>query len=290
MLTVKVEGIEELTRGLNDLAMSQVPWATVTALTWTGYSAKKRLYAEMRSKFDRPSPFVVPPASFDREDGVGSMRVEWATLAKPYAVVKMKDWAAGKQRVATDPLLRHHFFGGARVYKGLEKDLVGMRFMKQGEFIVPGAGAKLDRYGNMSLGQIQQIRSQLAVSVSGADNAATGSRRSKTNVAKAGVMFWSMGPEGQAPGKVKIDPETGIAYGTEGRSGRANHLPKGLWIRDGRNVHPILFVLKKAPTYRQLFDLRQIAADAVREDFAKNFRAALKKAIANSGHKGKWRR
>jgi hypothetical protein len=181
MLTVKVEGIEELTRGLNDLARSQVPWATVTALTWTGYSAKKRLYAQMRSKFDRPSPFVVPPESFDRQDNIGSMRVERATREKPYAVVKMKDQTAVKQRVATDPLLRHHFYGGARVATGFELLLRKKGLLANGEYLVLGRNAERDRYGNLGMANFERVISQLKLTGKdkGYNRDASGKRGSK---------------------------------------------------------------------------------------------------------------
>ena len=286
MLTIKVEGIEELTRGLNDLAKSQVPWAKVTALTWTGYSAKKRLYAQMRAKFDRPSPFVVPSEALDRQDNIGSMRVEWATLAKPYAVVKMKDQTTAKQRVATDPLLRHHFFGGRRVAKGMELWFREKGLLAAGEFLVLGDKLTRDRYGNMGMATWNKMVSQLGLTGGGKgyDRDASNKRGSKKNQAAAGTIFWSAGPQA----KKLIDVETGIEYGFPGKPGRQNNLPKGVWVRNGAELVCVLAVVSKAPSYKQLFNLQQIAAEAVREDFAKNFNAALKLAIKNAGHKGKW--
>lgn len=290
MLTVKVEGLEKLKAKLTDLEKTQFPFAVALALTRTARKAKTALYGHFRSKFDRPTPFVMDGSlpGLESRDDQGALRVEKATPQRWSAAVKLKnETAGGKQRISADPLLRHHFFGGARVHKVLERDLIGLRYMNPGEYIVPGYAAKIDQYGNISRGQIQQIRSQMRISSLGSDNAASSSRRSKANQARAGIMFWSYGPGTDIARKPTNRPnfETG-RYET----GRTQHLPKGLYVRNGRHVQPILFVIKGAPTYRKLFDLQQIAADALRQHFKDEFRMALRDAVKNSGYKGKWQR
>lgn len=289
MLTVKVEGLENLKSRLSDLEKTQFPFAVALALTRTARKAKTAIYGQFRSKFDRPTPFIMDGSipGMEGRDDQGSLRVEKATPQRWSAMVKLKDFTDGKQKIAADPLLRHHFFGGTRVHKVLERELLRLRFMDSGEYIVPGAAAKLDRYGNISGGQIQQIRSQLRIETLGASNSASNSRRSKANQARAGVMFWSYGNGTDIARKPtqRANFETG-RYET----GRIQHLPKGLYVRDGRHVHPILFVIKGAPTYKKLFDLQQIAADALRQHFNTEFKMALRDAVKHSGYKGKWTR
>lgn len=284
MITVEVEGVDRVIGRLTELEREQLPFAAVVALTWTARKAKGMLYEQMRSVFDRPTPWVVPPSPILSErDDTGAFRVEQATREKLYATVKLKDWQMAKQRIPADPLLRHHFEGGARVHKALEEQLIAYRFMERDEYVVPGAGARLDAFGNISRGQIQQILAALGISNSGSTNVPTGKRRRKNKVVEA--IFWSYGPGSRIARK-----PTGEVDYESGRYLRklAQHLPKGVWQRDGRSVKPILIVVKR-PMYRKLFDLRSIGIDAVRRHFEKNFRAALKKAIATSGYKGKWR-
>lgn len=283
MLRVKVEGIEELTANLNDMAKSQVPFATALALTRTARKAKSKLYGEMRSKLDRPSPFVVPGPGFEEYDSMGSMRVEQARPDRLFAVVKMKDWTAAKQRVATDPLLRHHFFGGARVAKGMELMLRDAGLLGAGEYLVLGKEMEKNRYGNIPKDRWEQVKSQLQLAVSGSEHRSSNSRRSKQKVATTGKMWWSSGTKG---GKL-IDIATGIEYGTKGRG---HNLPKGVWWRDGSRLICVLAAVDKAPSYKQRFDLQQIAANAVQQNFTSEFRQALKDAIKNSGYKGTWKR
>lgn len=288
MLVVKVEGIEELSAGLNDIARQQVPFATALALTRTARKAKGMLYGEMRSKLDRPSPFTVPGPGFEGNDAMGSMRVEQATKDRLFAVVKMKDWTAAKQRVATDPLLRHHFFGGARVAKGMELWLREKGLLSSGEYLVLGRNQPGDRYGNLGMAMWNRMVAQLGLTGGGKgyNRDASNQRGSRKSKAETGTIWWSTGPKG---GKL-VDMATGIEYGFSGKPGRQNNLPKGVWIRNGTEMHALMIVVDKAPTYRQRFDLQKIAADAVRQHFSREFDGALKDAIRHSGYKGKWKR
>jgi len=288
MITVKVEGIEELTRGLNEMAQLQVPFATALALTRTARKAKSMLYGEMRSKFDRPSPFVVPGPSFEDRDNMGSMRVEQATKERLFAVVKMKDWTTAKQRVATDPLLRHHFYGGARVAKGMELWFREKGLLAAGEYLTLGRNQAGDRYGNLGMAMWNKMIAQLGLTGGnkGYSRDASNKRGSQKSQAAAGTIFWSAGPKA----KKMVDLATGIEYGFPGKPGRHNNLPKGVWVRDGKELHAVLAVVSKAPTYQQRFDLQKIATDAVRMHFREEFKGALKDAMKNSGYKGKWRR
>lgn len=291
MLTVKVEGIEELTAGLKDVAMQQVPFATALALTRTARKAKGMLYGEMRSKFDRPTPFTVPPAAFDADDRHGSMRVEQATKTRLYAEVRMKDWTMAKQRVATDPLLRHHFFGGARVAKGMELWLRQKGMLAAGEFLVLGKNHPGDRYGNLGMAMWNKVVAQLGLTGAGKGYSrdASNQRGSQKSKAATGTIWWSTGPKGKTGGGKLIDLATGIEYGQAGRPGRQNNLPKGIWIRSGDDLHALMMVVEKAPTYKQRFDLQKIAAEAVQRHFRSEFDQALKDAIKTSGFKGRWR-
>lgn len=239
--------------------------ATMIALTKTAGHTKRLMVDEFKANFDRPTPsalksFFVDPAKKD----------------KLWSKVYMKDKAiGGKNGRSSAEILGHHFEGGQRTRKALENLLTQYGLMGPGELVVPGSAAKLDRYGNMSRGQINQILSQLKIIRAGFDNSPTGSRRSERNVARAGVMFWSNGPQGK---KVPvIDKATGIEYGYTG--GARNHLQKGAWVRMGAGVRPLLLVISAA-SYRRRFDMQRTGQAAVDRYFATEFDTALAKVKA----------
>ena len=238
--------------------------ATMIALTKTAVHTKRMMVEEFKG-FDRPTPATLK-----------SFFVDPAKREKLWSRVYLKDTSlGGKNRKSAAEIFGHHFEGGHRLRKALEGLLTQYNFIKPGEMVVPGGAAKLDRYGNMGRGQINQILSQLKIVRSGFDNAPTKSRRSKRNVARAGVIFWSYGRE--ANKKPLIDKDTGIEYGYSG--GAASRLARGAWVRDGGRVRPLLLVVRSA-TYRKRFDMQRTGQDAVDRYFRAEFDAALVKVKA----------
>jgi hypothetical protein len=288
VITVRVRRLAELTDGLTDLQRTQLPFAMALALTRTARLVKRETYRAFGEKFDKPTPFVMS-GSFPGEenrDSHGSLWVKQADKRQPirqqFARVWLKDEPYAKQRVAMDPLLKHHFSGGARVAKGLELWFRELGLLEAGEFLIPNKGARLNKYGNLSQGQYQQILSQFAMKrSSGYNNEASDSRRSQKNQAAAGKIFWSAGPGGAKP---LTDLATGITYGHTGMgAGRKNNLPKGVWVRQGKDLACILLVHRRAPNYPRSINLQQIGDRVVREHFAAEFKAALRDAMRTAG-------
>lgn len=263
MIQIKVDTREAI-RWLTDIQRKQIPFATALALTRTAKAAQKQLKDEFKRVFDRPTPYT--------------MNSLWTKTAKPNdltAMVYMKDKAiGGGQYLSSAELLGHHFGGGPRERKRLEYRLQQNGFIESSEYIVPGQAAKLDRYGNMNRGQIVQVMSQIGIKNMGSDSSPTTSKRSRRNVAKAGVIFWSHGP--QANRRALIDKATGISYGWTG--GAASRLPKGAWMRNGRSVKPIMLVVKRV-SYKKRIDMTAIVQRVADEEFPKQFNAALRRAI-----------
>lgn len=252
---------------LDSVRRQQLPFATALALTRTAKLVESETYATFRSVFDRPTPYTMK-----------SLRTKTATKSDLTAMVFMKDSTIGGKNASNlAAILRHEFYGGGRQRKKLEQVLERWNYITSDEFVVPGRASRLDGYGNMSRGQIVQILSQLGIKQAGYDSTPTSSKRSKRNVAKAGVIFWSWGPSGKK--SPVIDKATGIAYGYTG--GRASHLPKGAWIRRGNTVRPILIVVK-APRYRQRVDLQKIAQETVNKNFDRIFDESLSHALATA--------
>ena len=125
-----------------------VSFAVVKALTRTAQAMKKDLQDEMRRVFDRPTPWTM-----------NSLYVAPATRANPSARVWLKDErAVGKGTPATK-YLAPQIEGGTRSRRASERNLERLLVLSRGWFIVPGAEAKLDAFGNWSVGELKQVLS-----------------------------------------------------------------------------------------------------------------------------------
>lgn len=239
---------------LDDVQRQQVPFATAKALTLTAKEVEKSAYNEMRSRFDRPTPFVMrglrtKPA---RKNSLTAM-----VYVKDYQISGHNSFSSAYQSGLAN-ILGHEFSGGPR-----QRKMIEMRFQQKGlitssEYLVPGAGAKIDSYGNMSRGQTQQILSQIGMTQSGYSNLPSNSSRSKRNQQKAGQIFWS-------PGNVR---------------GHNGFLPKGVWLRTrgGLSLKPLLIVVRQ-PSYKQRIDLQQLSRQVIARDFNGIFAKCIDDAV-----------
>lgn len=286
MIVIKPLGLSQIKASLTDLERSQLPYAVSIALNRTARLAKEDTYVAMESKLHKPTWFIVPKPGPEREkDDKGALRIDLATKQKWQATVKLKDDPAPKQQaIPADPLLRHLFFGGARVAKGMEMFLRQHGLLKQGEYLTIGKNEPTNNFGNLSRGRWMQVKSQLELRTSGFDITPTKSKRSQKNQERAGRIFWSSGPGGSKP---LVDMETGIAYGhTERGPGRQNNLPRGVWVRSGGDLHCVLKVVQRAPRYKVFIDLERIAQTSADKNFRREFRAAMKLAVRTAGKLG----
>lgn len=234
----------------------QAPFALKTALNKTAEWVETDVRRAMRSNFDRPTPFFLR-----------SLRVVYATKTKLEAKVWFKDRGQVGERM--ERLALTHIEGGSRSQKGFEARLVRLGLMPNGYRAVPGAGADLDRYGNMSRGQIVKILSQLkSAAFSGDYSIKTNSKRSKAKRAKE-YYFGSTGPGGTVS----------IVGGDQikSTSGRTHNLPRGVWVRRGRSLTPVLLFVSRAQ-YRRRFDFFGIGKRTV----AQRFPGEADKAIAHA--------
>lgn len=244
--TFKLGGLEKCLRAFERIE-KQVQFASAVTLTKTAKAVESELLSEMQRQFDRPTPWTMR-----------STFVKPATKENLVAVVGIKDMQGAKTAAPPAALLAHQFLGGIRIWKNLEKYLARIGRISSDEFIAPGAGARLDRYGNMSRGQIQQILSQLRLGHD-PNSWPSNSARSKRNVKKAGHIFWAHG-------------------GT-----RDAHLPRGAWIDMGGSVglRPLLLVVRR-PVYKIRIDLKRIAAAATVATLQPTFERALAEAVATA--------
>lgn len=244
MITIGVKhNVNDTIRMLDDRFRKQVSYAAAVAITSTAKLGQKAVQDDMREKFDRPTRTTIK-----------GVIIKSARKSDLTAKVFIKDYPFSKNPYSLAQILSHQFTGGPRIRKVLETRFEQVGLITGNEYLVPGAGARLDRYGNISRGQIQQIMSQMRV---GLDlyAYASNSKRSQRNQDRAGRMFWSRGDK---------------------------HLQRGVWLRVSKyRLKPVLLVVRR-PQYRKLIDMQQIVQRVVDRNFDNEFRKALDNALSTA--------
>lgn len=243
---------------LSEIERSQLPAASMRALTRTAIDAKARLQSAMRSAFDKPKPWTI-----------NSLYVEVATKAKLEANVHFKDaWATDlkKKGVPAGRYLRSQILGGPRHQTSTEKRLASIAgVIPPGYYLVPTKHADKDAFGNMSPGQIAKIRSFFNANPD------------------VGVTSNANGKRGK--GVRRNESYFAIVPGRpQGRGGNGGGLPPGIYkvvqSAFGRAVLPVAALVGQAPTYSAKFDFDGIAAKAIEDRLAVHMREALDWAMA----------
>lgn len=236
-------------RGLtafSDTGKKQVEFATRVALTRTAQLASANLKHEMNDVFRSPTPYTL-----------SSLFVRPATRANLTAEVKLKDFAAKATPAAT--YLAPQIKGGARPMKRFERAMQSIGALPPGHRIVPGAGAKLDSYGNMNRGQIVQI-----------------------------LAYFRSFPEAGYKANMTVEGRAKLAYGTKKRPGfryfvgRPGRAPLGVYqsMRGGGPgaLKPVMVFVRWAQ-YRKTFDFTYVVEKAVEKDFGLQFTRAYAEAL-----------
>ena len=136
-MEMKIEGLEEVKKLLSKERIKKV---LLEAINDTArLDVKPAIQEEMRKVFDRPTPYTLN--SVYTKLNSADMSVD----------IGLKEWA-GKGTPASE-YLKPQIFGGGRPMKRSEKYL--------GSYYVPGAGARLNQYGNIPGSQITQMLSAL---------------------------------------------------------------------------------------------------------------------------------
>lgn len=248
----------EVDRALST-AGRQVPFALAVALNKVADAGATMVRREMSARFDRPTPYFLR-----------SLRVVRATKQKPSATVWFKD----KDSVeSAETMVLPHVYGQDRKLKPMEIRLQRAGILPTGWRVVPGGGATLDAYGNMSRGQVSQILNVLNTYREAGYNKAndaTRARLAKGNARKNsyGFVYW-------------VNPVN------RQRAGGA-HLPPGVYKRVttgfGTSLKPVLIFVSRTSYKRRLdfFGIVQRIVDAqFGTEFEKSFAQALRTARFN---------
>lgn len=215
----------------------QIRFALALGLTRIGQRIKAEAAMEMRSVFDRPTPYTMNAlqlAPAKRQD------------ASPRAFVGFKDRAgsfipqgadAGAVMSGRRHYLRPQVYGGGRPLKKLESRLRHAGVLGAGQYALPGWGMKLDAYGNMNRGDIVKVLAYMGgFGEVGGDKNTTAAR--KASLKSAGTEYFVL-----KAARGKLEP------GIYRRSGKGSQA----------RIQQLLRFINHTPQYRPLFDFFGVA-------------------------------
>lgn len=252
MLSIAVDPGNVLGRQLTDLERKQLPFAMQRALNDTAFQLRQEWAETMTRVFDRPTPLTQRAVLYRK-----------ATRERLTAEIFLRDEAFK----GTPPAkyLQAQVMGGTRRQTGKERKLVAAGLLPAGHFVVPGAGAQLDAWGNISLGQVNRILSQIGAQgdATANESAASRGRRNRREGRKTGY--------------------TTQFFALKQRRGR---LAAGVYqrIRLGRLGSAVRSVLRfvSGVSYRPRYRIFNLAQRLFDRRFPENFERSLYSAVASA--------
>lgn len=151
MIQVKLDGLEELRSGLDDLIKDKFPSILARTLTLAAQDAKAVATSLLQREIDKPTPwtlkslFVWPAEKSEAAMPGGIM----AGLAFKHEMGAMPRSALRRGVISAPRSMRAQTYGGTRQLKESEKTLRSAGLLPEGTFLVPAIGAQRDSYGNV---------------------------------------------------------------------------------------------------------------------------------------------
>jgi len=232
--------VREIEGKLDDLGRKQLPFAASQAVNRLAPQAIADLKIEMSRVFDRPTPYTLNAFAWKK-----------ATKRSMSAEIFARDFA-GKGTPGWK-YLTPEVFGGARAMKRFERAL-GAKF-GSGQS-VPGRGADLNQYGNISQGQIEKLLTALGAADTTAGHRSN--RRGRGRGARRRETYF-----------VAHSKQDGSILGI-------------YKVVSAGHVEPVLIFPKRAPSYRKRFPYRETAEKSFATNKDAYFTQALKDAIATA--------
>lgn len=268
-IKVDIKGLKEFKGYMEALQKNQLPFAIAKAINDTANEVKTELTNEMKKVFDRPTSYTL-----------NSLFIKPATKRDLTATIGLKEW--GGKGTPASKYLAPQIFGGNRGFKRSEKALQRSGLLPSGMYWVPGKGAKLDAYGNISGSQMTQILSVLQASFDTAQNMTARSRVKNRKPRDFFVVKQRHG--GLVPGVWERLPETGSAIaGYKGPNALQKGLRKGksYSVIQGRRVRPVL-IFVKSPNYKPRFLFFETAQKTVDKVWLNKMGEAIQYALATA--------
>lgn len=256
-IKIDIKGMKELQAKLKDFSERRIKAAVATALTRTAVQVRDKVKAAMPTSLDRPTPYTV------RQLKYVAATAERPVAAVGFGVVAITDQRGdvmryqdlGANETPAGRYLHPQIHGGPRRNKPFENHLRAVRVLPAGWFAVPGERAKMDSYGNQSVGEIKQILSWF--------DAAEMTAGSTQNMRQKGRDKRIKGTKKTAGFEYFVVQPGGSRSFARGNGKTGNHtMQPGIYRRVlhafGSQVQPVVIFVNQAK-YRQRFDFYGIA-------------------------------
>ena len=227
--------INQIIKEMTDFEKTQLPYA----LRLTSNNLAFEVMNAMKKEF-------VSELHIGKKSVISSVRVKKATKSKPYAEVYIDEFSWQHK------VLKHHFYGGDRDRKGLEKALIYWGYMYKWEILTPPPGVKIRPSTYV------QILSQLKLDYKAGYNSNETQRSKLRKIAdkKSRARYFLITGKSKSP------------------------LAPGIYARMPGHDKPISILrIAEKPTYKKKFDLNRTANEVYAKKSDELFKKALEYAM-----------
>ena len=261
MITIKLEGFDALKSSIS-VSTAKLNKCARLAISKTANAIRDAEKIEMERVFDRPTRWTLG-AMIVRETGnlsvqVGIMDPKTGRMNNGSSD---GDTGTGYWKRA-ESYLGTQIDGGQRKVKAMEKALQAYGLLPQGWFTVPGAGAEIDSYGNMNVGQIRQILSYFQTAERWSGSTQNMSQKRKDKLRKGS--------------KKKVGFEYVVIFPDKRRNMKQPGIYQRFFFGHGRSIKPILIYINKA-NYKPRFNFESVASNTADQVLQPTFDDLLKK-------------
>lgn len=278
MINIQVQGIKELREQITGLSERRLNAAVATAMTRTAVKVRDKVQDHMRQALDAPTPYTVRQLRYvaaTAQRPVAAVGFNIAPIQDVFGnVVRYEDLGPGQ--TPAGKYLQHQVDGGQRNAKRFEKALRLVGVLPAGWYAVPGQRAKVDSYGNHSVGELRQILSWFD-----AAELVAGSRQ---NMGPAGRDKRAKGTR-KAAGWEYFAVQPGAQRSFARASGKAgtHKMQPGIYRRTayamGSRIEPIV-IFVRGTSYRKRFDFDRVAQAAIAATLPGELQTALQQTTA----------
>ncbi len=162
-LEVEIKGVNHV-RAFFDGLGDKMPMIQHYAMINAGERARDAVQDHINAVLDRPTPLIQKSTRLVADDGTKVLKsVGRRSIGMPLKVW-LKDTIGGKSvrdEGMAERVLRPHIEGGSRAAKPSEHRLRDAGILKSNEYLVPSRTAPLNKYGNVTSGEIVRMLSDL---------------------------------------------------------------------------------------------------------------------------------
>lgn len=255
MITVTITGVSEVQQMLEAFP-KEAGRALEISLDYTAKFIKSDVQRAMLTVFDKPTPYTMNSLQVTPTKGHNMQASVWfkepARMGDHYLVPQVE--------------------GGSRKLKGFERSF--------GKEFVPGAGARIDQYGNVRGGDIVQIMSVLGkLGRYAGDNANITAKSRKRNTKERDYVYLPHG-SGKLPPGIYKRVQTGRGFGAktkrtfadQSRTYQRGRTRNGISsVVRARGLQPILIVGRTGHDVKSLLDFYGIANATIDRELVRKF-------------------